>query len=97
MPLVGVNHRQPILNMSKITVHCYSKYENINPFAIGYMINPSLNFSKLFRVQVENFWSVSFTSMTMETIQDCFRNKNTCVMELIIINENNRRNAKKSV
>ena len=30
MPLVGVNHYQPILHMSKKMVHCYSIYESIN-------------------------------------------------------------------
>ena len=47
--LVGVNHRQPILYMSKIMVHFYSIDENINQFSIGYIINPSLYFNKLFK------------------------------------------------
>ena len=34
MTLVGVNHRQPILHMSKIMVHYYSTDETINQFAI---------------------------------------------------------------
>ena len=49
MSLVGVNHRQPILHMSKIMVHCYSTYRSMNKFAIGYMIKPSLNCTKVFR------------------------------------------------
>ena len=40
MPLVGVNHCQPILYMSKRMVHCYSIDETINQFSTGYMINP---------------------------------------------------------
>ena len=55
MKLVGVNHRQTILHMSKIMVHYYTIDETINPFAIGYMINPSLNCSNVFKIQVENF------------------------------------------
>ena len=35
MPLVGVNHCQPTLNIHKIMVHCYSTDETINPFSIG--------------------------------------------------------------
>ena len=35
-------------------VHCYSTDKTINKFAIGYMINPSLNFKNVFRIQVEN-------------------------------------------
>ena len=54
MPLVGVNNSQPILNMSKIMVHCYSTNETINQFEIGSMIKPSLNCNKVCRVQVEN-------------------------------------------
>ena len=54
MPLVGVNHRKPILHMSKIMVHCYSTDETINQFVIGYIVSPSLNCNKVFRVQVEN-------------------------------------------
>ena len=50
--LVGVNHRLPILHMSKIMVHCYSIDETNNQFSSSYMINPSLNFNKLFRIQV---------------------------------------------
>ena len=55
IPLVGVNHIQPILHISKIMVHCYSTDENINQFEISYTINPSLNCNKIFRIQVENF------------------------------------------
>ena len=65
MPLVGVNRRQPILHMSKIVVLFYSIDETINQFAIGYIINPSLNCNKVFRLQVEKFLSVSFHSRTM--------------------------------
>ena len=49
LPLVGVNHRQPILHMSKIMVYIYSIDDSINEFAIVYMINPSLKFNKVFR------------------------------------------------
>ena len=75
MQLVGVNNCQPILYMSKIMVHCYSTDESINQFAIGYMINHSLNYNKGFRQQVEEFWSVSFHKRKMETIRYCLRKK----------------------
>ena len=65
MPLVGVNHRQPILHMSKIMVHCYSIDESINQFAIGYMINPPLQFNKVFREKVERCLSATFHEDTM--------------------------------
>ena len=40
--ILGANNCQPILHMSKRIVHCYTIYETINQFEIGYMINPSL-------------------------------------------------------
>ena len=39
--------------MSKRMVHCYYTYETISILAIGYMINPYLNYNILSRVQVE--------------------------------------------
>ena len=52
MPIVGLNHRQPILHMSKIMVQFYTTDETINQFAIGYMIKPSLKFNNVFIIQV---------------------------------------------
>ena len=39
MPILGVNHRLPILHLSKRMVHTYTAGKTINKFAIGYMIN----------------------------------------------------------
>ena len=89
IPLVGLNHRQDILHMPRIMVHYYSTDETINQFATGCIINPSLNCNKVLRIQVRKFLSLSFAARTMETIKDCLRKKNTCVMALIIIYENN--------
>ena len=65
LPLVGLNNRQPILNMSKRMVHCYYIYESINQFEVGYMVNPSLNFDKLSRKQVEICLSATFHEKTI--------------------------------
>ena len=35
-------------------VHGYSIDESIDKFSIGYMINPSFHFNKVFREKVEN-------------------------------------------
>ena len=75
--------------MSKIMVHCYSTDETINPFVIGYMVNPSLNCNKVFKIQVEKCLSISFFDKTMATIKDFLRKKNTCVMEILMIYNNN--------
>ena len=97
MSLVGVNHCQPILYMSKIMVHCYSTDESINQFEIGYMINISLNCNKVLRVQVEKCLTISFHYRTMQTIINFLKKKNTYVMELITIYENNGGNEKKCI
>ena len=55
MPIVRVNNFLPMLNVSKMMVHIYTTGENIHQFEIGYMINPSLQFNKIFKTQVENF------------------------------------------
>ena len=55
--------------MSNIMVHFYSTDETVNQFSIGYMVNPSLNCTKVFREQVEECLSVSFHKNKMETIR----------------------------
>ena len=84
MPLVGVNHCQPILHIYKRMVHFYSIDESIHKFSIGYMINLSHHFNKVFKEQVEKCLSAKFHLKTMETIKYFLRNNNTCVMALIM-------------
>ena len=48
-------------------------------------------------MQVEKCLSVSFDSMKIETIKNCLKKKNTCVMSLKMIYENNGGNSKKCV
>ena len=52
MPIVGVNHRIHILNMSKRMFYCYTTGKDINQSAIGYIINRSLRFYNAFITQV---------------------------------------------
>ena len=54
LPLLGVNHRQYLLNMYKILVYIYTSEKRINQFEIGYMIKPTLHVNKVFREQVKN-------------------------------------------
>ena len=70
-------------------VHIYTTGKTINPFAIVYMIKPSLKFNNAFRIQVEKCLSLSFVATTMETIKECMRKKNTYVMTLLMIYQNN--------
>ena len=48
-PLVGVNNCEPILHISKRMVYLYATEEQMNQFAIGCMIKPSLHINKVFR------------------------------------------------
>ena len=52
VPIVGVNHRLPILHLSKIIVHIYTKGKTIHQLAVSYMNNPLLKFNIVFRTQV---------------------------------------------
>ena len=88
IPLIGVNHHQPILHMSKIMVHFYSTDESINQFTIGYIINPYLNCNKVFREQVEKWLSFTFHDRAIKTIEEYMRKKNTCFMALIMFYDN---------
>ena len=89
MPIVGVNQRLPIIHISKIMVHIYTIYKTVHQFAIGYSINPSLHINKMFKTQVEKWLGCSFSIKTMQTIKNCLMKKNTSVMALIMIYENN--------
>ena len=60
MKIVGVNHRLPILHMSKIMVHIYTTGKNIHQFGIGYMINPSLQFNKILKKKLKHYWVIIF-------------------------------------
>ena len=47
--LLGVNHSQTIIYISKLLVYLYTTYKKINQSKIGYMINPSLHVKNMFR------------------------------------------------
>ena len=51
--------------MSKILVYLYTTDKRIIPFAIGYMVNPTLRVNKLFIEQVEKYLRATFHQNTM--------------------------------
>ena len=69
MTIVGVNNLLPILHMYKIMVHFYTTGKTINQFVIGYIINPSLQFNKILKTQVENFLGYYFSIRKTKTIK----------------------------
>ena len=52
MKIVGVNHCVHILHMYRRMFHYYTTDETINQIAIGFIINPSLKFNNVFRIQI---------------------------------------------
>ena len=73
LPLLGVNNCLPLFHMSKIFVYINTTYERINPFSIGYMINPTLQVNKVFRDKVEKFLRDTFHQNTMKGIKHFLR------------------------
>ena len=65
-------------------VHLYYLDDSINLFAIGYMINPSLQVNNVFREQVEKFLNDTFHKKTMETKRYGLKKKNTCFIAQIV-------------
>ena len=68
-------------------VYIYTTDEQINPFTIGYMINPPLHINQVLREQVENFIRSTFYENTMETIRVFMKKKNICFITLIMFYE----------
>ena len=73
-------------------VYLYTTYEQMNQFEIGYMINPPLYVNKFFREQVEKCLRDTFHENKMENIRHFMKNKDTCVIALIMFYESKRKN-----
>ena len=56
----------------------------MNQFAIGYIINPTLQVNKVFIEKVKKLLRANFHPNTMEYIRDIIINKDTCVIALIM-------------
>ena len=87
LPLLGVNHRQPIVHISKILVYLYTTDKHINQFKIGYMMKPTIYVNKVSREQVEKYLRDKFHQNTMVGIQNFMRKKDTCVIALMMFYE----------
>ena len=53
LPLLGLNYRQLLLQMSKILVHINTTEKCINQFLFSYTTNTILNSNKVYREPVE--------------------------------------------
>ena len=70
-------------NVQKNGISLYNRWK-INQFAISYIINPILHINQLFIEQVEKCSRATFHENTMKTIRDVMKNKDVCVIALII-------------
>ena len=89
MIIVDVNHRLPILHLYQRMVDIYTIGKTMNQFEIVYMIDPSFKFNNAFITQGEKCLGYYFSIRVMKTIKMFPMHKNTSVMALIIIYENN--------
>ena len=49
LPLLGANHRLPLLHKDKSFIWLEETEEHINEFEIGYTINPNFHVNKAFK------------------------------------------------
>ena len=84
-PLLGANHRLPLLHMAKIFIHLPEKNERINEFAIGYMINPILHANKAFKDKVLKCMNNRFGNVTQPFIKNVMKKKNLCIIIIIVL------------
>ena len=81
LPVVGANHRLPLLNMAKTFICLNETKKRINEFAVVYMINPGFNVNKFFRDQVEKCMYTTFDEITQPFIKSTFSKNDTSVLE----------------
>ena len=83
--------------MSKIMVYFYATNGQMNQFEIGYMINPPLHINMVFREKFEKCLRDTYHENTMETIRNVIKNKDTCVIALMIFYESKGNKPKKCI
>ena len=62
-----------------------------------FMINPSLHINKVFIEQVEKFLRATFHENTVKNIRDVMKNKDTCVIAIIMFYGSKGKNQKKCI
>ena len=92
--MLGVNNCQPLLHMSKRLFYIYTTDKQINQFAIGYMINPTLQVNTVFREQVKKCLRATFHPSIMEDMRNFMIKKDTCVIALTIFNDSKKKSNK---
>ena len=75
-------------------VYIYATDEQINLFAIGYMIKHTLNNNKVFIEKVEKILRATFHQNNMEGIRNHMRKNDTCIISLIMFHESLKKSNK---
>ena len=69
LPLLGGNHRLPLLHMAKRFIWINEENKCNNEFTVGYMINPGLNAKKNSREQGKKCMFTTFGEITQPFIK----------------------------
>ena len=81
--------------MSKKFIYLNNTEEHINKFAIVYMVNPTSHVNKSLKYQLEKCTNDTFGTTTQPFIKNTIKNKNSCVLALLIFYETRHKNLKK--
>ena len=76
--------------MAKSYIWLEEKNQRINEFYIGYMMNPNLSMSKVFREQVKVCMKTTFSSSTLTHTSKILLKPNTIVLELVMFFDNRK-------
>ena len=93
---MGANSGLPLLHIDKFFLYIHEINERINEFAIGYIINPTLNVNKSFKDKVEKCMNNMFGTLTQPFIKNVMTKNNTCVLALIRFHNTRHTKVKKA-
>ena len=81
--------------MPKNFVYINSVEKHINPIAIGYMDNPTINDDKVLREIFDKCPKEKFHPSTISGIRNVIKNNNTCVIAIVMFYESRGTNIEK--
>ena len=73
--VLGANFRMPLVHMSNRKIWIEEKNQRINEFSFGYMLNPTLKTSKVFKEKVKTCFKNTFGKDTNSHINTILQKK----------------------